>query len=123
MEDYAVDNSTKLSETMPSICADSNLNLKTDAKAAVTMETKKSKDSDSAGGSDARKRTKPEGDASESGSEIISALDDNFDWFDGIADDDIIADGLEGDITSCNEEQSRSNSSASTEPSAKRSRR
>jgi len=87
------------------------------------METKKSKFSDSVGGGDARKRTKPEGDTSESGSEILGALDDNFDWFDGMADDDIIADCLEGDTTSCNNEQSRSNSSSSTEPSAKRYRR
>lgn len=122
MEDYAADNSTKLSETVPSISSDSNLNLETDAK-AVTMETKKSKDSNSAGGSDARKRTKPEGDVSETGSEVIGAIDDNFDWFDGMADDDIITDGLQGDITSCNDGQSRSNSSASTEPSAKRYRR
>lgn len=122
MEDYAVDHSTKLSETVPSICADSNLNFKTDPK-AVTMETKNSKDSDSAGGSDVRKRTKPEGDASETGSETVGAIDDNFDWFDGMADDDFIIDGLQGHITSCNDEQSRSNSSASTEPSAKRHRR
>ena len=107
---------------MPSLFADSNQNFETDAK-AVTMETKKSKDSDSAGGSDARKRTKPEGDALETGSEIIGAIDDDFDWFDGMADDDIVIDGLQGDITSCNDEQSRSNSSASTEPSAKRYRR
>lgn len=122
MEDYAADNSTKLSETVPSISSDSNLNLETDAK-AVTMETKKSKDSNSAGGSDARKRTKPEGDVSETGSEVIGAIDDNFDWFDGMADDDIITDGLQGDITSYNDGHSRSNSSASTEPSAKRYRR
>ena len=122
MEDYAVDNTTKLSETVPSLFADSNQNFETDAK-AVTVETKKSKDSDSAGGSDARKRTKPEGDALETGSEIIGAIDDDFDWFDGMSDDDIIIDGLQGDITSCNDEQSRSNSSASTEPSAKRYRR
>lgn len=122
MEDYAADNSTKLSETVPSISSDSNLNLETDAK-AVTMETKKSKDSNSAGGSDARKRTKPEGDVSETGSEVIGAIDDNFDWFDGMADDDIITDGLQGDIASYNDGHSRSNSSASTEPSAKRYRR
>jgi len=122
VEDYAVDHSTKLSETVPSICADSNLNFKTDPK-AVTMETKNAKDSDSAGGSDVRKRTKPEGDASETGSETVGAIDDNFDWFDGMADDDFIIDGLQGDITTCNDEQSRSNSSASTEPSAKRYRR
>lgn len=107
---------------MPSLFADGNLNFETDAK-AVTVETKKSKDSDSADGSDARKRTKPEGDALETGSEIFGAIDDTFDWFDGIADDDIIIDGLQGDITSCNDGQSRSNSSASTEPSAKRYRR
>ena len=122
MEDYAVDNSTKLAENVPSLCADSNLNIETDAK-AINMETKKSKDNDSAGGSDARKRMKPEGDASETGSEVIGAIDDNFDWFDGMADDDFIIDGLQGDITSCNDEQSRSNSSASAEPSAKRYRR
>ena len=122
MEDYAVDNSIKSGETVPSSYSDSNLNSETDAK-AVAMETKESKDSNSAGGRDARKRTKPEGDASETGSEIIGAIDDNFDWFDGITDDDIIADGLQGDITSCNDGQSRSNSSASTEPSAKRYRR
>ena len=122
MEDYAVDNSTKSAETVPSSYSDSNLNTETDAK-AVTMETKESKDSNSVGGRDARKRTKPEADASETGSDIIDAIDDNFDWFDGITDDDIIADGLQGDITSCNDGQSRSNSSASTEPSAKRYRR
>ena len=107
---------------MPSLFADGNLNFETDTK-AVTMETKKLKDSDCAGGSDARKRTKPEGDASETGSEIIGVIDDTFDWFDGIADDDIIIEGLQGDITSCTDGQCRSNSSGSTEPSAKRSRR
>lgn len=118
MEDYAADNPTKLSDTVPSISSDSNLNAK-----VVTMETKKSEDSSSAGGSDARKRTKPGGYASETGSEIIGATDDNFDWFDGMSDDDIIADGLQGDVTSCNDGQSWSNSSASAEPSAKRYRR
>lgn len=122
VEDYAVDNSTKLSETMPSLFADGNLSFATDAK-DVTMETKKWKDGDSAGGSDARKRTKPEGDALETRSEIIDAIDDTFDWFDAMTDDDIIIEGLQDDITSCNDGQSRSNSSASTEPSAKRYRR
>ena len=107
---------------MPSLFADSNLSFATDAK-DVTMETKKSKDGDSAGGNDARKRTKPEGDALETRSEIIDATDDTFDWFDGMTDDDIIIEGLQDDITSCNDGQSRSNSSASTEPSAKRYRR
>lgn len=122
MEDYVVDNSTKLTEPVPSLYSDSNLNLETDAK-ALTMETKKSKNSDYAAGGDVRKRTKPEGDTLEAGSEIIDATDDNLDWFDDIADDDIITDGLLGDITSCNDGQSRSDSSALTEPSAKRYRR
>lgn len=122
MEDYAVDNSTKSTEPVPSLYSDSNLNLETDAK-ALTIEPKKSKNSDSAGGSEARKRTKPEGHTLEAGSEIIDAIDDNLDWFDDIADDDIITDGLLGDVTNCNDGQSRSDSSALTEPSAKRYRR
>lgn len=116
VEDYAADNSSKLFETVPSTSCDNNPSLETDAK-AVPMETKKSKDGHFASGSDSRKRTKPERGASETGSEFASAIDDNFDWFDGLADDDFITDGLQDDMTSCDDGQFNS------EPSAKRYRR
>lgn len=118
VEDYAADNSSKLFETVPSTYCDnnpSNPSLETDAK-AVPMETKKSKDGHFASGSDSRKRTKPERGASETGSEFASVID-NFDWFDGLADDDFITDGLQDDMTNCDDGQFNS------EPSAKRYRR
>ncbi|KAL9967490.1 hypothetical protein ACROYT_G025722 [Oculina patagonica] len=116
VEDYATDNSSKSVETVPSTSCNNNPSLETDAK-VVTMKTKKSKDGYFASGSDTRKRTKPKGEASETGSDFAGAIDDNFDWFDGLTDDDIITDGLQDDITRCNDGQFNS------EPSAKRSRR
>lgn len=116
MEDYAADNSSKLFETVPSTSSNNSPSLGTDAKTVAT-ETKKSKDGHLASASNARKRTKPEGDASETGSEFAVAIEDSFDWFDGLTDDDIIANGLTDDITSCNDGQLNS------EPSAKRYRR
>lgn len=122
MEDYADDKSTKLLDTVASTSSDNIPNLETDAK-AFSMETKQSKDVNSTSGSDARKRTKPEGDTAETGSEFSGVIEDNFDWFDGLGDDDIICDDLQDDITSCNNVQFQSSSSNSTEPSAKRYRR
>ena len=107
VEDYAT-------ETKVSISLNNNSDCGTDTKSA-SVETKQPEDVNSASGSDARKRTKPEGSASKTGSGFASAIDDNFDWFDGIVDfdDDMISDGAQDDIIS----------SASTEPSAKRHRR
>ena len=107
VEDYAT-------ETEASTSLNNNSDCGTDTKSA-SVETKQPEDVNSAGGSDARKRTKPEGSASKAGSEFASVIDDNFDWFDGIVDfdEDMISDGAQDDIIR----------SASTEPSAKRHRR
>ena len=109
MEDYAEEKSSKLFESVASTSSNSNSNSETNAKA----ETLDSKDVKAGSGSDVRKR-KPEFDALETGSEISSAFEDNFDWFDGIADERFIPGESRKDIVNCNNGPG---------PSAKRYRR
>ena len=90
VEDYAADKSKELFESGSS--SETNTQV-------PSMVTKKMKDVKSESGSDARKR-KPDCDAVETGSEITSAVEDSFDWFDGIADEDIIPADLQVN-TSC----------------------
>ena len=112
MEDYAEDKSSKLVESVASTSSNSNSNSEVNAK-AKTLESNKSKDVKTVSGSDVRKR-KPEFNAVETGSEISSALEDNFDWCDGIEDEHCISGEFQKDIVNCNNGPG---------PSAKRYRR
>ena len=103
MEDYADKKTTTLFESVDPT-----------SKTNENFETKNLKDVESESGSDTRKRTKPESDALEKKSKFSRVLKDNFDWFDGIEDEDIILDDLQEDFLSCNNEPG---------PSAKRYRR
>ena len=112
VEDYADDKSSKLVESVASTSSNSNSKSEINAK-AETLETTKFKDVKTVSGSDVRKR-KPEFDALETGSEISSALEDNFDWCDGIEDEHFISGEFQKDIVNCNNGPG---------PSAKRYRR
>lgn len=103
VEDYADKKTTTLFESVDPT-----------SKTNENFETKNLKDVESESGSDTRKRTKPESDALEKESKFSRVLKDNFDWFDGIEDEDIIFDDLQEDFLSCNNEPG---------PSAKRYRR
>lgn len=118
VEDYAADSSTKLFERVASTSSKSNKNSETNTNTG-SLETKRLKDVESESGSDARKR-KPRCDAAvEKGSEYASTMEDNFDWFDGITDDDLITDEFQENTVT----QLQSTSSLPSEPSAKRYRR
>ena len=86
---------------------------------SLAMETRQPKD----GVSDARKGTKNERNASKTGSKLTDSVDDNFDWFDDIGDEEEVIDTALYDTIRSQEAQCESKCTAVTEPSAKRQRR
>ena len=86
MEDYSIDNSKDLFSTSN---ADSNSRSKYEAK--YSDPAKKVEGEKSSGRSDARKR-KPQFDAAETESDVVSESTDNFDWLEDLGNDDFIPD-------------------------------
>lgn len=90
MEDYSIDNSKDLfGDPSSSSNTDSNSIYKYEAK--YSDPAKKVEGEKSSGGSDARKR-KPQFDAAETGSDVVSESTDNFDWLEDLGNDDFIPD-------------------------------
>ena len=90
MEDYSIDNSKDLfGDATSSSNIDSNSVNKYEAK--YSEPAKKLEAEKSSGGSDARKR-KPQFDAAETGSDVVSESTDNFDWLEDLGNEDFIPD-------------------------------
>ncbi|XP_067021741.1 SWI/SNF-related matrix-associated actin-dependent regulator of chromatin subfamily A-like protein 1 isoform X1 [Acropora muricata] len=90
VEDYSIDNSKDLfGDPSSSSNTDSNSIYKYEAK--YSDPAKKVEGEKSSGGSEARKR-KPQFDAAETGSDVVSESTDNFDWLEDLGNDDFIPD-------------------------------
>lgn len=116
MEDYATVSPSNKAKTSTSLNNNSDFEMHTES---LAMETRQPKD----GVSDARKGTKNERSASKTGSKLTDSVDDNFDWFDDIGDEEEVSDTALYDSIRSQEAQSESKCTAVTEPSAKRQRR
>lgn len=116
VEDYATVSPSNKAKTSTSLNNNSDFEMHTES---LAMETRQPKD----GESDARKGTKNERSASKTGSKLTDSVDDNFDWFDDIGDEEEVSDTALYDTIRSQEAQCESKCTAVTEPSAKRQRR